>query len=191
MKNIQKFSNSMTLLGELFDRKISQAMIDAYWTVLKPFDDQAYENAFNRLIATSKFFPRPADFIELLVVNNADRSEVEATRVLKAIKTLGAYQSVKFDDPITSAVIQDSFGGWIKLCGELTEAKESWFIKDFVRAYQAFAKQGITHDGQLAGIIERDNAAVGYEDNLPKALPACPSHERKLRLLAGKIGKAA
>jgi hypothetical protein len=177
-------------MGELFDKKISTALTDAYWIALEPFDDRACENAFKRLIATSKFFPRPADFIDLMVVKNVDMAEVEATKVLKAIKTLGAYQSVRFDDPVTTAVIQDSFGGWIRLCGDLTEAKESWFIKDFVRAYQAFAKQGITHDGQLAGIVERDNGAHGFEDKVPMALPATPPR-RDLRLLVGKIGKAA
>ena len=70
-------------------------------------------------------------------------------------------------DPVTAAVIQQSFDGWVQLCQDSRTNDEKWFRKDFVRMYQAFARQKIQHAGHLPGLIEKSNTARGFVDHVP------------------------
>ena len=76
---------------------------------------------------------------------------MQATEVWKAIKKYGSNRSVVFDDAVTMSVIQQAFGGWTKLCGELMEDQLQWFIKDFSRHYIAFKRSNVHHYGMLPG----------------------------------------
>lgn len=66
MNDRKKFAENMALLSDLKNREISKAMADAYFEVLKPYTDEQCLSAFKKIIATSKFFPQPADFLEIL-----------------------------------------------------------------------------------------------------------------------------
>ncbi len=48
--------------------------------------------------------------------------------------------------------------------------RRKWFLKDFVRTYQAYSRQGIEYKGHLAGQIETDNSARGYDNCIPEPL---------------------
>jgi hypothetical protein len=66
MNNIKKFAENMTLLSDIHNKEISKTIADAYFEILKPYSDEQCLKTFKKLIATSKFFPKPADFIEIL-----------------------------------------------------------------------------------------------------------------------------
>jgi hypothetical protein len=66
MKDENRFLELMTVLGEIHDRKITRLLLDVYWRVLEPFPDEACIRAFHELIRSAKFFPKPAEFLELL-----------------------------------------------------------------------------------------------------------------------------
>jgi len=155
----------MTGLGELFDKTITPVLMDIYWEALKSFDDDRGASGFHRAMTTLRFFPKPAELIELIAGNGSDIAEVEAGKVLNAIKRVGGYNSVKFDNQTTQAVIVYGFGGWSKMCSELTSDKEGWFLKDFARIYQAYAREGMSYQGVLSGRSEIENGARCLEDN--------------------------
>ena len=97
-----------------------------------------------------------------------NRAVMEAMLTIRAVKNIGAYQSVKFNDPVTTVVIQRCFGGWITLCTDLEENEEKWFRNEFVKYYQTYTKRNIPHDGHLMGLLEDGNRKSGYEDWIPK-----------------------
>jgi hypothetical protein len=161
MKDATKFKEFMMGLAELFDKQLSTILIDMYWKALESYTDEQCDEAFNKAFVMCKFFPKPVELIELITGGAGqleDVAEIQATEVLRAVKRVGVYNSVLFNDPVTIAVIQQCYGGWIKLCTDLLQEEEKWFRKDFVRYYKAYKRQNILIDGHLAGLIEFDNS---------------------------------
>jgi hypothetical protein len=97
-----------------------------------------------------------------------NRAVMEATLTIRAVKNIGAYQSVKFNDPVTTVVIQRGFSGWITLCTDFKENDEKWFRNEFVKHYQAYTRRNITYGGHLMGLLEDGNRKSGHEDCMPK-----------------------
>ena len=92
-----------------------------------------------------------------------DQAIIQSHLVLNSIKTIGRYQTVRFSDRTTSAVITRLFGGWVKMCSELEADKEKWFLRDFQAAYKAYKRQNIGYDGNLIGLVDATNEERGIE----------------------------
>lgn len=60
-----RFRAVMGGMAELYQRDLSAPLLDAYWLALAPWSLGEFEAAAARLMSTSKFMPRPADFHEL------------------------------------------------------------------------------------------------------------------------------
>lgn len=108
-----------------------------------------------------QFFPKPADIIRFLEGSAQTRALQAWSLVERAIREIGAYQSLAFEDCLIHAVIEE-MGGWIKLC--TVSLKELPFVSlEFQRRYQGFViKAPHRHPPYLCGIIEQDNAKGGY-----------------------------
>lgn len=82
------------------------------------------------------FAPKPSDIVRQLVGTQADRSLVAWGMVMDAIRRVGAYQSVAFDDGAIHSAIED-MGGWSAVCR--SEVSELPFLQkrfcDLHRAY--------------------------------------------------------
>ena len=159
MKNKEKFKQYMTGLGELFDRTISKTLMDIYWKALEPFTDDVCEKAFNQLIVSSRFFPKPADFLEVIVGTDGDRALNAWLIVEKTVKKIGPYASVKFEDPVIHGVI-DSLGGWEKF-QDCTNSEWIWRQKEFITRYNAMSNKS-EHPKYLPGIVEVKNGFKGF-----------------------------
>ena len=164
MKNKKTFANFILAIGEMFDKDISQALRDIYWKALEPFSDAQCAKAFNAIILSSRFFPKPVDVIEAIRGTGETRAITAWGQVLKAIQAQGAYQSVKFSDPVIHSVVE-FMEGWPKLCGTLTDELK-WKQKEFERLYKTMEGRG-EHAEYLPGIMEIDNGAQGYETEGP------------------------
>ena len=169
----KKFFEIMCGLAENFSATVTDAGLEIRFKALKKYAIEEIEAAALEILYTRQYttVPTVADFVHAIEGNPDDIAMIEAVNVLKAVKELGAGKSVKFNDPITGAVVHKSFGGWLKLCSELKEDEEQWFVKDFMKAYQTFRRNGITHTGHLAGAIEAENRIAGYLDNIPSPVP--------------------
>lgn len=62
----------MILIGELFDKNLSEELLDIYWQILEAFNDEQCEQAFKKVMASAKFFPKPADILEHLIPKRFD-----------------------------------------------------------------------------------------------------------------------
>lgn len=172
MKNRTSFNEFMVGLSIIHNREITESLGAIYWKVLEKYTDEECKKMFNELI-TAQYFPKPYDMIEYLTGgkdNLEDTAQIEATKVLQAIRRVGGGESVIFDDPVTTAVVRLAFNGWVQLTAELLVDNEKWFAKDFVKIYTAYARQGIKSHGHLPGIVEMNNIAKGYRKHIPSAV---------------------
>lgn len=172
MKNRNSFNEFMAGLGDVHNREITESLGAIYWKVLEKYTDEQCKEMFNELI-TAQYFPKPYDMIECLTGgkdNLEDIAQVEAMKVLQAIRRIGGGESIQFDDPVTTAVIKMGFNGWVQLTADLLVENEKWFVKDFCKIYMAYARQGIKSSGYLPGIVEMENIAHGYRKHIPSAI---------------------
>ncbi len=166
MKDRKKFLEYMTLLGELHDKKITQILLEAYWKSIEDIPDELAYKIFDQAIAMCKFFPKPADLRELAFgTADKDPAELAWAKVYSACSHIGFYDSVEFDDPVIHSVIK-AMGGWPKLC-MTNESEMKWKRKEFITLYNTL-KGKQDHPDYLPGIIERDNAALGYPSAIPE-----------------------
>jgi hypothetical protein len=157
MKDEIKFKEYMTLICELHDKVLSDMMKDLYWKVLDPFMDEQCEAAFKEIIYSSKFFPKPVDFLEILKGKKTDRATEAWIEVLGAVKHIGNYESVRFADPVIHSVLQ-VMGGWERLASTLLTDEEKWKQKEFERLYQVMERRG-NHPTYLPGTCEMQNTS--------------------------------
>ena len=169
MKNEVKFKEYMTLVCELYDKTLSDMMKDLYWKVLDPFTDEQCEKAFKEIIYSSRFFPKPADFIEILQGKKQDQATIAWLEVLGTIKSVGHYQSVRFANPVSHSVIM-AMGGWEQLC--MMEIKdEKWKQKEFERLFDVLSTREGKHPAYLLGFHENNNTPMmiaEYEERTGK-----------------------
>ncbi|MDD5414634.1 MAG: DUF6475 domain-containing protein [Smithellaceae bacterium] len=151
----------MTVLCELYDKTPSPLLIGIYWKALEPFTDEQCETAFNSIICSSRFFPKPADFIEFLQGTNQDKATQAWIKTVNAIRKYGNYTSVKFDDPVIHAVIE-FMGGWANT-GEWHDDNLRWKEKEFLQLYKVMEKRGEPYPLHLPGLIEVINQSKGYD----------------------------
>jgi len=164
-----RFLKAFTFMAEVFAKENSKILLNAYFKAMDKFTIDEVVSAIETAICNVKFFPKPVELIEMITggsQNIEDRALIEAGKVLKAIKRIGKYKSVQFDDAFTQAVIVQTFGGWVKMCAELNTQEEKWFVKDFSGSYSAYSRQGIKHEGHLSGIAEIDNVSSDKESDL-------------------------
>jgi hypothetical protein len=161
MKNEIKYKEYMTILCEIYDRPLSNMMKDLYWKVLEPFTDEQCEAAFKEIIYSNRFFPKPADFREVLCGKAANKATEAWLEVLNSVARIGNYQSVKFDDPVIHSVIQ-VMGGWPQLC-MMENSEQKWKQKEFERLYEVISAREGKHPKYLPGTHEMENFRTGHE----------------------------
>lgn len=164
-QDASRFASSLTAVAALYGQELIPQVVEIYFRTLENFTIDEIEQGISKACSTLKFFPKPVELIECITGgsgNLADKAMIEACRVLEAIKGIGTYSTVCFDDAVTHAVIVQQFGGWAKF-SEMREEHEKWFVKDFVSGYQAFARQNVRHYGALPGISHAQNALTGRE----------------------------
>jgi len=161
MKNERLFKEYMTTLSEIHGKELSALLSSLYWKTLEPYEDAECERAFKEIIFSSKFFPKPVDFLETLQGKREDQGARAWIKVIDTVRRVGTYESVEFDDPVIHSVFK-FWGGW----GVIKDWKESelkWKQKEFERLYSIFASTNDNHPKYLPGDIEIQNTANGYE----------------------------
>lgn len=160
MKNEIMFKQYMAALSEIHGKELTALLNSLYWKTLEPFTDQECDAAFKELIFSAKYFPKPVDFLEILSGKKEDQAARAWIKVVKAIRKVGNYESVKFDDPVIHSVFE-FWGGW----GVTANWKDNdlkWKQKEFEKMYTIMAANK-KHPAYLPGICEIENAANGYE----------------------------
>ena len=149
----REFSRAMILLSELFDRKISRSAIELYYRLLSDYPWERVKAALATAARTLKFFPKPAELIELIEGRTDDGTEQEAFRawqaLLRAVRQQGSWGKNPFegegsplppDQSRRLCDVLEMLGGWEAAC--------QWDVRDyhrilpqFVRVYTALARE--------------------------------------------------
>ncbi|MFZ4563636.1 MAG: DUF6475 domain-containing protein [Bacteroidales bacterium] len=151
--NDARFLEIMIALSEASGQETTALKERIYAQGLDDISISDIEQAAWSIIKTRTLssFPKIGELREIIGGKTDDIADIEASKVWKAISSVGGYSSIVFDDAITQAVIQHAFGGWAKLCEETMVDQQKWFMKDFVKFYGSFSRQGLSVTGALVG----------------------------------------
>jgi len=169
MKKNEMVVYYLTILSEMYNKKISESVSIVYWKVLNGYSQEDLENAFNEVIKTSKYFPKPVEIIEAITGGKDDRSLTAWSKVIEAAKKYGYYSSIDFGDPLIARAIS-LIGGWKSICNTNLD-DIVWVQKEFERVYKNLIISRYSgKDTVVVGYIEMKNRSEGFIDEIPEPI---------------------
>jgi hypothetical protein len=166
----QAFSELVAGVAAFYNQSFSEFANNVWWNAMAPYDFAAVADAFNRHAVNpdaGKFMPKPADIVRMLQGSTQDSALAAWAKVDRAIRTVGTYRSVVFDDALVHRVLAD-MGGWV-LLGTRTEDEWPFQRNEFVNRYRGYRERSATPDypKHLTGIAEAQNAREGMQVEMP------------------------
>ncbi len=152
------FAEAITGLLVAFDKKPSTVRLRIYFVALRDLSLEEVQAGVVAALRACKFCPKPAELRELVLGTGEDQALLAWNDVLKS-QPLGAWKHVDFADKIINATIRH-LGGWVDMFDACRDARaESFYQQKFVKAYLAFARQGVSEEATrpLAGLAESTN----------------------------------
>lgn len=185
-----QFAATLSGVYAMYKNDLSDALISIWWETCKSFDFSAVSEAFTRHCMNpdnGQYLPKPADIIRLLGGTSQDGGLIAWAKVDRALRSVGTYQTVVFDDPIIHAVIMD-MGGWVSLG---TKSEDEWpFVgKEFQNRYRGYRLQGGVREyvKSLVGLAEAQNSQNGMRSQPPVLIGDTPKAMQVLANGAEKI----
>lgn len=168
--DIEQFFAMLSGISDYYGRQIGKDAMRLYWEGLRQYDLRDVEKAFwqhTQNPDSGQFMPKIADVAKYLKGRTSDQAAMAWSKVDKAIRHIGTYQDVVFDDPIIHRVIDD-MGGWIPL-GSKKEDEWPFLQNQFENRYRGYAMRGETpeYQAKLTGIANAHNAQNGFKLNPP------------------------
>lgn len=174
MREDQKseFGRMWTDCWAMYGKSVSPGVLDLAFQALRRYELSDISRALSRHLNdpdAGQFAPKPADVVRNLDGSKETRAMLAWSKVEKAIRRVGSYQSVVFDDPIIHAVIQD-MGGWCDL-NKITEDETPFKAREFEKRYQGYAlRPPSEYPRTLSGIFEATNRLNGHKTQPPVLL---------------------
>lgn len=170
---VSEFDEFRRLLSDtmaFYSKDVSRFALDVWWSACGPFALEQVRKAFTVHAMDpdrGQFAPRPADIVRVLHGTQTDRSLVAWGKVFDAMRSVGAWRSVVFDDGAIHAAISD-LGGWPAICA-LDVEDLPFTQKRFCDLYRAYSAPGSGQHfpAKLAGRAELANTAAGYRSEPP------------------------
>lgn len=162
----QPFADLLAEVMAYYNRDTSPFVLDVFWAGLRQHEFADVSRAFSlhaRDPDHGQFAPRVADLTRLLEGSTQTQGMRAWAKVDRAIRSVGQYQSVAFDDPLIHAVV-DEMGGWPSLCR--CKADEIPFrAREFERRYAAYRlrREAPAFPPHLIGLCESENRMHGFE----------------------------
>ncbi len=173
--------------AEVYEKPLpSEEALRVWRWALEGAEAEEIRRAFAEHLRRSKFFPRPADILELLRGSEEDRAAGAWEKVREA-RRLRPNASVRFDDPIVHYALE-RIGGWHAL-GSIDPEEMRWVERSFRDWYRRGERARIGWDrvpAVLPGWTERVNRNGGSlwlvpepvdartGERLPGGLPGLP-----------------
>lgn len=161
-----EFCETMSMVAEQYGKTFSGGLSQLYWEGLKEFDWLAVREAISRHLKNTDsgmFMPKIADIRKMLVGSTQDSALRAWSKIDKAIRMVGPYETVVFDDPLIHRALHD-MGGWIALS---TKTEDEWpFVaREFENRYRGFASRNEKADypAKMIGISEAHNAKGSFK----------------------------
>ena len=155
----------MQLVSEQYGKKPSDGLIALYWQGLNGYEFAAVREAIGKHLAntdTGQFMPKIADIIRMMQGTSLDSALSAWAKVDRAIRHIGPYETVVFDDAIIHKVLHD-MGGWLSL-GTKTDDEWPFVAKEFENRYRGFKSRNerIEYPAKLIGLFEAHNSEKNH-----------------------------
>lgn len=183
MQNKTRFKEMLTLVGEKYGVEVSKAMGKLVWGVLKPYSDADCEKALMEVVLYGRFHKDLLpDLMERLDGGKQEQATKAWLKVDYAIRHIGHWSSVKFDDPVIHSVIE-GMGGWEALCA-IENSEMKWKRKEFENLYPILVKREM-HPEYLIGLCDRQNMARGFNGPVSSSAQVgnCVIPKRRIKAL--------
>lgn len=161
----QVFLRTLGNVLSFYKQEINEFVTGVWWESLKAYDLNAVQHAFNRHAVnpdSGQFTPKPADIVRMMGGTSGDAALSAWSKVERAVRSVGQYVSVIFDDPLIHRVIED-MGGWVKMACCPSEDDFIFVAKEFQNRYRGFAMRSERPDypAGLIGLAQATNAEKG------------------------------
>lgn len=170
-EDFEQFRAGVSLVYAFYGKDVSQFALDVWWNALKAFDLAAIKDAFNRHLVnpdSGQFLPKPSDIMRMLGGTTQDAALQAWAKVDKAVRSVGNYADVVFDDSLIHRVIHD-MGGWIGL-GTKSEDEWPFVAREFENRYRGYRMRSERPDypAVLIGIANAHNRKGGFAEEPPR-----------------------
>lgn len=186
-----EFAALLTATMDVYHREIKGPVIRVYWSALERFELETVRMALSAWVQNpdhGQFPPKPADLIRMIEGTTGDRALLAWSKVDKAIRQVGHYESVAFDDPIIHRVIDD-MGGWRRLAAHASDKELEFTAKDFANRYRVFALRGVPdYPAYLIGEAEAFNSHKGHQQRHRVMLLGNQARAQEVMRLGGSGG---
>ena len=167
------FEATLAGAAEVYGKTLSAQVVAIYWAALRRYELEAVRDAIGRHLVSpdqGQFMPKPADIVRMIEGGSADAAKSAWAEVEWAVRTVGPYPDVTFDDPVTMRVLAD-MGGWIDL-GRRAEKEWPFVARDFEARYRAYRSQGTVpeHPATLTGMTNAERRLSGYQPAPPRLI---------------------
>lgn len=165
------FAKVMAGLAEYYARELSEGVLMLYWRGLKKYSIAELEAAIDRHMEnpdTGQFMPKVSDINRAVSGTTQSSAAIAWAKTMRAVGSVGQYQSIVFDDALIHLTIDD-LGGWPGIC-KTAERELPFLQKRFETLYRAYKLRGDDvprHRGHLCGLSEMSNGAMGYRADPP------------------------
>lgn len=185
-QQLDNFIEVLEAVSEQYSKPLSDGLKGLYWEGLKGYDFEAVSLAFSRHLRNTEngqFMPKIADIVKMLEGSSQDSAFAAWTKVDKAVRQVGTYSTVIFDDPLIHRVISD-MGGWMQL-GQKQETEWPFVAKEFENRYRGFKSRNEIpeYPKSLTGIFEAHNSKEGFKSQPPVLIG-----EKEKALMVAKAG---
>lgn len=162
--DFQEFRTLITDVHSFYRQDVSTFSLDVWWQSMRAYDFPAVREALGRHTMnpdTGQFMPKPADVVKMLRGSTMDSALVAWAKADRAIRSVGPWLSVCFDDPLINAVISE-MGGWIELT-RVSDKELPFRAKEFENRYRGYCvrSQIPNYPAYLTGIAEQQNSFEG------------------------------
>lgn len=169
----KEFATYMSGVFSVYGKEVSTMLLRIWFEALRQYDLKAVKDALARHLLNpdnGQFLPKPADVVKLIGGTTIDTALEAWSAVDNAVRTVGTYRSVAFQDSIIHKVIQD-MGGWVAL-GNKKEDEWAFVAKEFQTRYRGIKTTGQPVDAppQLTGIAAQQNSVAGIQYAEPPIL---------------------
>jgi hypothetical protein len=164
------FAQALVAALDLYGRQTSAAVLDLYTRAIEHYTTEEAIAALQAHLLdpdAGQYAPRPADIVRRVQGGTLTNAAAAWFKVAKAIRQVGSYRSVAFDDPLIHVAI-DELGGWIVLCS-LSAEDLKYRGRDFEKLYIGLRQGGRHVDRVLPYLTGRAEAHNG-----PLGLPVSP-----------------
>ena len=165
-----KFLDALRGVYALYRADLSTQVAIIWLRAMEAYDLEAVVDALTRHALnpdSGQFLPKPADVVRMMGGTTKDAAIIAWNKVDRAVRGVGGYATVVFDDPLIHRVVEE-LGGWIWLNAQ-TNDEWPFLEKRFCDHYRVYKARGEVPDypPKLGGVTDLENLSRGYPAMLP------------------------